>query len=136
MPLHLRSWDTHMETMQVMVDTFTNGVDAVRARNKALDSLQLGLFVGLNPFFNALAAVPGLGAIANTVKDTAFAAVTYAVSRAKDDFAATMRTESDGYLMVSYIVNSSVTSLQDFVSPCLMPHPHSSLIVSPTLAIF
>jgi hypothetical protein len=48
-----------MDTMGAMIDTFTNGIDAVRARNKALDSLQLGLFIGLAPFFNAFGELKG-----------------------------------------------------------------------------
>lgn len=85
MPLSIKQWGTHMDTMGAMIDTFTNGIDAVRARNKALDSLQLGLFIGLAPFFNAFGELKGAGFLANTIKDSAFAGITYAVSRAKED---------------------------------------------------
>jgi len=98
-----------------MIETFTNGIDVVRARNKALDSLQLGLFIGLAPFFNAFGELKGAGFLTNTIKDSAFAGITYAVSRAKDDFAAKMRTEGDANTLVGYIVNSTVSSLKDFV---------------------
>src|SRR5690349_21115950 len=108
------SWDTRLADMGALVDTFANGIDAVRARNRMLDATQLIIFSVLNPFFNVLAAVPGAGAAANIAKDTAFAGVTYAISRAKDDFAATMKDAGDGNLMVAYMVNATVSGLKQF----------------------
>ena len=107
--------------MNSLVQTFTNGLDAQKTRNGALDALQLILFSVMNPFFNLVGGVPGVGVASNVVKDTAFAGITYAVSRAKDDFASTLKDADDGNGMVSYMVNATVSGLKQFVSF----HPHT-----------
>lgn len=102
--------------MNELVQTFTNGLDAQRTKNAGLDALQLILFSVMNPFFNLVGGVPGVGVVSNIAKDTAFAGVTYAVSRAKDDFAATLKDGDDGNGMVAYMVNATVSGLKQFVS--------------------
>ena len=102
--------------MNSLVQTFTNGLDAQKTRNGALDALQLILFSVMNPFFNLVGGVPGVGVASNVVKDTAFAVITYAVSRAKDDFASTLKDADDGNGMVSYMVIATVSGLKQFVS--------------------
>ena len=114
-PLETRIWDPYLADMNTLIQTFANGLDAARTKNKALDALQLILFSVMNPFFNIAGEVPGVGAVSNIAKDTAFAGVTYAISRAKDDFAATLKDGDDGNAMVAYMVNATVAGLKQFV---------------------
>jgi len=113
---------TNLADVQRLLDVFVNGIDAVAANNKALDIIQFIMTSVLGAFFNAAgaAANPAGGAGIGIVKDTAFSGINYAISRAKDEFAARQVKEGTGEAVISVIATSIVGGFKQFVRN-LMP---------------